>query len=102
MRSTKVDNFLNQAIDEMFKSVGFEAFDKEFSKQKAWYTLRTWSPAQEASFKTWFIDKAKKDLKWSDKSAQHEYSFFNLMYGWSIEDNSTKHLEAMPTTTENA
>jgi len=86
MRTAKYDQFFGQAINKMFMSVGFPSFDEEFSKQDKWYTLRTWTETQESEFRAWFLKKAQTDLNWSKRTAEKEYSYFNLMYGWAIEE----------------
>jgi hypothetical protein len=84
MKSPKLESFLNTALDKMFKSVGFEHFDKDFTSQESWYTLRSWSEEDCDKFKDWFVQEAKKSLKWSKKTAEREFSYFNLMWGWTV------------------
>jgi hypothetical protein len=86
MRSAKIDKFLEKAIDEMFKAVGFEGFDKDFTNQKEWYLKKSWSEDQRTKFKSWFIKKATSDLNWSVSTAEKEFSYFDLSYGWTVLD----------------
>jgi hypothetical protein len=88
MRSQATDKFLEKAIDKMFKAVGFEHFDKEFTKQEKWYTLRQWTSQEENEFKNWFISTAQKELRWSKKTSEKEFSYFNLMYGWATKSET--------------
>ena len=85
MSNNKIKKFLDKALNEMFKSVGFESFDSEFVKQKEWFSQKSWSEETEKKFKAWFYETAKKDLKWNKTVIEKEYSWFNLMYGWRIE-----------------
>jgi hypothetical protein len=86
MRSKKTDEFFNAALSKMFKMVGFKDFDKDFTKQKEWYTLKTWSEEKRELFKSWFFKEATTKMKWSKKATELEFSYFDLMWGWKIED----------------
>lgn len=80
--SSKTDKFLRKALDTMFKAVGFQGFDEEFVKQDAWYSRREWTAEQREEFRKWFVSSARKDLKWAKRTAEREFSFFDLMWGW--------------------
>jgi len=82
----KTDVFLSKALDKMFQYVGFEKFDREFSNQEGWYSLRTWTKKQSNEFKDWFIKEYVKTFKAKKQSAEREYSWFNLMWGWKVND----------------
>lgn len=84
---TKLDRFMDEAINKMFTMVGFKSFDPKFAKQKNWYSKKSWSKETEQRFKKWFFEQAKKDLKWNKKTIEKEYSWFNFMYGWSVKDD---------------
>lgn len=88
MRSKKTDDFFNLAMNRMFVTVGFKGFDPEFAKQEDWFSLKTWSQEDRENFKSWFIDKAKETLQWSKKTAELEFSYFDLMWGWRIEESN--------------
>jgi hypothetical protein len=91
MRTKKIDLFLEKALEKMFQSVGFEGFDKEFTKKDNWFSLKSWTKVQEQDFRSWFLKEAKSDLKWSKAVAEREFSYFNFMYGWSqIEEPQPK------------
>lgn len=85
-KPNKTDKFLDLALDQMFKVVGFEGFDKSFTEQKDWFLKKSWTPEQEQGFKTWFIETSRKNLRWSKKTAEHEFSWFNFMWGWKSSD----------------
>lgn len=78
----KYDKFLKKALDKMFQFVGFEAFDKDFTEQKDWYSKKNWTEEQANSFKTWFITEGKKDLKFTKQMMEKEHAWFNLKWGW--------------------
>jgi hypothetical protein len=82
----KIDTFLTKALDKMFQYVGFEKFDREFSNQEDWYSLRTWTQEQSNEFKNWFIKEYIKTFKSKENSAIKEYNFFNLMWGWKVNE----------------
>ena len=86
MKSKKIDNFINQSLIKMFQMVGFDSFDKTFVKQKDWYSLKTWTEAEEEEFKKYFVSEAKKKLGWSKSTAEKEYAYFNLMWGWKVSE----------------
>jgi hypothetical protein len=83
---TKIDKFLDKALDQMFKCVGFERFDKNFTEQNHWYSKKTWSNDTHREFRVWFINTARKDLKWNKTYAEKEFLWFDLMWGWRRED----------------
>lgn len=78
----KIDKFLQKSLDKMFQCVGFASFDKEFVKQDNWYSLREWDTQQAEGFKQWFLKECRKDLKCTKRTAEKEYSWFNLKWGW--------------------
>ena len=82
---TKLNKFFQEVLDEMFKMVGFKGFDRKFTKQDDWFTKKQWTETQSDEFRDLFIEKSKKDLKWSDRTANKEYQYFNLMWGWKIK-----------------
>jgi len=82
MKDSKTNKFFTNAINEMFKAVGFDGFDSEFAKQDGWYSKRAWTSEQRNKFKDWFIQSAKKDLRWSKRLAEREFAFFDFMWGW--------------------
>jgi len=65
----------------MFQMVGFEKFDPQFVKQDEWYKKKTWTSAQEAEFKKFFIKTVKKYLAATESSAESEWAWFNLDFG---------------------
>ncbi len=83
----KYDKFIKKSLNQMFTVVGFECFDEKFTKQEDWYTKATWSKIQENKFKQWFIKEAKKDLKFNKVTAEKEFAWFNLMWGWKSSDD---------------
>lgn len=82
---TKEQKFLNKALDRMFKAVGFKKYDKSFTDNYAWYTLRTWTEEDERAYKQWFVDAYLKVFKGSKKNAATEASWFLLCWGWKVD-----------------
>jgi len=82
--NTKFDKFLIKALDKMFKCVGFDSFDREFTEQDNWYTKKTWTQEQSEEFKKWFMAEGKKDLKFNKQMLHKEYAWFDLKWGWKI------------------
>ena len=70
----------------MFQMVGFDSFDQTFVIQKDWYSLKTWTNTEEREFRKYFISEAKKKLGWSKSTAEKEYAYFNLMWGWKVSE----------------
>ena len=82
----KVDKFREEALDEMFKRVGFDGYDKSFTdKNISWYSLRTWSEEEESRYKDWFIEKYIKTFKSNKAYAKSEASWWLLSYGWKCK-----------------
>jgi hypothetical protein len=73
-------------LDKMFKMVGFKGVDYDLTKQEGWFNQKTWTKEEEQKFCEYFIINAKKDLGWSRKEAESQFSWFNLMWGWKIKE----------------
>ncbi len=82
MRRSKTEAFFKKALDAMFKAVGFDGFDPDFARQENWYAKREWSRQQREDFRKWFVASARRDMKWSIRTAEQEFSLFDLMWGW--------------------
>jgi hypothetical protein len=82
----KVDKFMMEALDEMFKRVGFEGFDKEFTNQENWYSKKSWSTEEFSKYKDWFVSRFAKVFRTSKKMGEKEFAWFNLMWGWKVND----------------
>jgi hypothetical protein len=81
------DKFLKKALDKMFQMVGFEKFDKDFTEQHDdWYNKKVWTKEQSEEFKKWFITEGKKDLKFTKQMMEKEHAWFDLKWGWKIEE----------------
>lgn len=83
--TNKFDKFLIKALDKMFKCVGFDSFDKEFTDQDNWYNKKTWTRNQSQEFKKWFVSEGKKDLKFNAQKMEKEHAWFDLKWGWTVE-----------------
>ena len=84
--NNKFDKFLTKALDKMFKCVGFDSFDREFTYQDNWYSKKTWTQKQSEEFKEWFMVEGKKDLKFNKQMLHKEYAWFDLKWGWKIAE----------------
>lgn len=81
------DKFLRKALDKMFQIVGFEKFDGDFADQENWYSLKTWTEEQSGEFKKWFVAEGRKDLKFTKQMMEKEYAWFDVKWGWKIEND---------------
>jgi len=87
----KQDKTVKELLVEMFRRVGLEVSSYAEVEEWAgangdeWYRKRTWTDAQEQEFKKWAVDKMRKAFKCTKKTAEAEYSWFNLMWGWRVD-----------------
>lgn len=84
-RQKRYDEFYLRVLDEMFRRVGFDGYDKEFTNQQWWYTLREWTLEEDRAFAQWFIDEYRKEFRSSKILAREVASIFMLNYGWKIK-----------------
>jgi hypothetical protein len=82
----KVDKFMAEALDEMFKRVGFEGFDKEFTNQENWYSKKSWTKEDSEKYREWFVNRFAKTFKCHKSLAEKEFCWFNLMWGWKVDE----------------
>ncbi len=90
-KKDKYQKFFDKIVNKMFQMVGFGSFDQKFVDKypNNWYQRKTWkNKEQETEWKSYFIKEARNDLKISKKSAEKEYSYFNLMWGWKSAKNN--------------
>ena len=80
----KLDKFHNKALDEMFRLVGFEGYDKKFAQQDHWFTKREWSLEDDVNFTKWFTDEYAKEFRVSKSMAKEVAAIFVFNYGWKI------------------
>lgn len=81
------DKFVTMCLKEMFKRVGEKYPNEELTKQKDWYSKRTWTEKEQESFKKWLEKKMAK--QWSylrKKKIEYEAAMFILCWGWRCED----------------
>ena len=88
----KVEKLFEQALKEMFRRVGLQYPNEEFTKDSQWYTKRTWTKEEEKEFCSWLAEKVKKTWPYmTKKKVGAEVAMFNLCYGWKIRvPNSAK------------
>ena len=90
----KVDKFILEAVKKMFSTIG-EKYTAEFVLDKTWFQKKQWDVQQEKKFKKWFISTARKRLGWNKALSEKEYSWFNLMWGWSYKDETRTRKQAV-------
>jgi len=77
--------FQDILFTKMFKIVGLK-YTEDFVKQKEWYKKHSWNIKQEQEFKNFFIKEYIKFFKSNKNTAELEFEWFNLGYGWVIND----------------
>jgi len=89
----KQDEVVQELLVEMFNRVGLGVSSYAEVKEWAdangdeWFRKRTWTDAQEREFKKWAVDEIRKAFKFTKKTAENKYSWFNLMWGWRIDND---------------
>lgn len=73
-----------KCLKKMFRAVGEKYPNLALTDQEDWYTLRTWTQAQENKFKAWMSKVLKRRYKWTDKTIDAEIGMFLLMWGWKV------------------
>jgi len=89
-RQKKIDDFYLRALGEMFRRVGFEGYDEEFTQQPYWYTLREWSLAEDVDFTKWMIEEYRKTFRCSKYIAKSAVGMFVFNYGWKVRKEHDK------------
>lgn len=73
-------------LKEMFKRVGMAYPDEEFTKQKDWFSKKTWTQRQEDSFRLWMDKYLTKHCRhWTKQRRQKELEYFLLAFGWRVQ-----------------
>jgi len=83
----KTTEFMTDALDRMFRAVGFDGFDQEFAKQDQWYLMREWTKDQEDEYRDWFINECRKRLKMTERQAVFEAGYFMLNWAWKTKNS---------------
>lgn len=84
-KQKKLDEFYLRALDELFRRVGFDGYDREFTNQQWWYTLREWTLEEDRQFSQWFADEYRKTFRCSKTIAKDTASMFVSNYGWKVK-----------------
>lgn len=87
-KQQKLDQFYLRALDELFRRVGFDGYDKEFTNQQWWYTLREWTLEEDLNFTQWFADEYRKAFRCSKYIAKGAASVFVFNYGWKVKQEN--------------
>jgi len=86
MKLTKEQKFREEALDEMFKRVGFDGFDQKFvDSNDKWYRRKTWTESDQCDFKNWFVKKHMKVFKAGKSYAEGDVGWFLFNYGWKCK-----------------
>lgn len=90
MRSKeKLKKFVQEAANKMMEISGHEViYDDLVSQSKKsipWYDKYTITQEQQDQFEEWFIPTAMKQLGWSKKQTENEFSWFLLDYGLKVD-----------------
>lgn len=81
------DKFVHICLKEMFKRVGEKYPNEELTKQKDWFSQRTWTEKDQENFKKWLEKKMAKQWSYLGKrKIELEAAMFILMWGWRCED----------------
>lgn len=84
-KQKKLDDFHLRALDEMFRRVGFEGYDRSFTDDQWWYTKREWTLEEDVAFTKWFADEYQKLFRSSKQEAKEVAGIFVFNYGWKIK-----------------
>jgi hypothetical protein len=84
-KQKKLDEFHLKALDEMFRRVGFEGYDKEFTQQNHWFTKREWTLEEDVDFTKWMAEEYRKTFRSSKSEAKEVAGWFVFNYGWKIK-----------------
>lgn len=89
-KQKKLDDFHLLALDELFRRVGFEKFDRAFTEEQWWYTKREWTSEEDVAFTKWFIDEYRKTFRCSKEVAKGVANVFVFNYGWKVKKEFDK------------
>jgi len=79
----KYDQICEECLKEMFRRVGREYPDKEFTADPEWYKKETWTKAEEEDFRQWMRKFFKKHKV---SRLDYEVEMFLLMWSWDWSD----------------
>lgn len=84
-RQKKIDDFYLRVLDEMFRRVGFEGYDKSFTDDQWWFTKREWSLEEDVNFTKWFTEEYRKTFRCTKHIAKGAAAMFVFNYGWKVK-----------------
>jgi len=82
----KVNEVVKECLSEMFSRVGRVYCYEDHPLKDNWWATSTWTEEEEADFKVWMIAHLRKRLRWTKRTAEKEFSYFNLMCGWKVRE----------------
>ena len=78
------EELCEECLTEMFRRVGEEYPNKEFTDQDKWYLQHSWTVEEEDDFRDWMHKKLRK-AKFSKHQADMETAMFLLYWGWKTD-----------------
>ena len=86
-REEKIEKFVVNAINEMFRIAGHEVtYDDIKERKDNWFHEWTMTTAQYEEFEKYAIPLLKKIFKFNTNKAKATFGFFILQYGLRIKD----------------
>ena len=85
----KIDQLVVDLVNKQFEIAGVDLdYDRAVAlNDKFWFNKYTITEAQADELRKWFIQEAKKRLRWSKKRAVHEYSWWFTHQGLKEKDD---------------
>lgn len=80
------ENAVKDCLKEMFKRVGEKYPNPELTNKNGWFTLRTWTQADEDDFRKWMKQYLKKHTLFKNRAIDTEISWFLFAWGWKVKD----------------
>ena len=86
-RQEKIDIFIEDAINKMFKITGHDVtFDDIKDRKDNWYQQFTMTFEQNKKWNEWGVGELRKRFRYNKKLAQKEMSMVTLMWGLKFSD----------------
>jgi hypothetical protein len=86
IKRTKREAFALSAVHKQLEIAGVDKSVLE-TDHDSWFSNNTITEEQHAVWKAWFIGEARRIFHMTKKSAEKEFSFFDLGYGLRVADS---------------
>jgi len=83
---TDRESFALSAIHKQLEIAGVDKSVLE-TDHDSWFSNNTITNAQRVVWKAWFISEARRLFRMTKKSAEKEFSFFDLSYGLRVAES---------------